>query len=331
MGSADESGSVTLIFYKLDSKWWREPFLNIVAAAAQFSKFTHVELAIGSDAGANGEMVNVCRVFNDVQGCELTARTGRNPQCAGLFRIQRPRMPSSTAAAPVRGDRVRPRASVHRYTYLQIGCSKAQELAMLRYARACVGKPFSGSAMARSIIFPRKTDGKSFFCAELVAAVLQHGGLIDRHSNPGAATPENLHQLYKTRATATANPYLLRQANVHAQITTASVIHRSGGAGGSGGSSGDVERRERRTDATNACMFTFKGLCEQRDARPAPRGASTSSSLAAAVLSPANSSRNAPTCGTVGGSNALHVIHAGQSASRQPVPLGLTLNSLSFG
>ena len=36
---------------------------------------------------------------------------------------------------------------------------------MLRFARSCVGKPFSGSAMARSLLWPRQTDNKSFFCA----------------------------------------------------------------------------------------------------------------------------------------------------------------------
>lgn len=30
-------------------------------------------------------------------------------------------------------------------------------------------------------------------------------------SNPGAATPESLHKLYKNQAAATANPYTLRQ------------------------------------------------------------------------------------------------------------------------
>ena len=30
-------------------------------------------------------------------------------------------------------------------------------------------------------------------------------------SNPGAATPESLHRLYKNQAAATANPYTLRQ------------------------------------------------------------------------------------------------------------------------
>ena len=80
----DDSGSVTLIFYKVGPKWWKEPVLNVIAAMAQMSSFTHVELAIGSDYGSNGEMSNVCRIFNDSVGAELTARTGRNPQCVNL-------------------------------------------------------------------------------------------------------------------------------------------------------------------------------------------------------------------------------------------------------
>ena len=60
---------------------------------------------------------------------------------------------------------------------------------MLAYARTLVGKPFSNAGMARSILFPRQTDGSSFFCAELVASVLKAGGLLSQSSNPGAATP----------------------------------------------------------------------------------------------------------------------------------------------
>lgn len=44
---ADAGGSVTLIFYKIGSEFWREPFLNLLAAAMQMSSFTHVEIAIG--------------------------------------------------------------------------------------------------------------------------------------------------------------------------------------------------------------------------------------------------------------------------------------------
>ena len=67
---SDAGSSVTLILYSIDPDWWRgtEPFLNLVAAAAQRSSFTHVELAIGEESGRTGEMVNVLRVFNDSTG-----------------------------------------------------------------------------------------------------------------------------------------------------------------------------------------------------------------------------------------------------------------------
>ena len=151
---------------------------------------------------------------------ELTQRTGRNPQ----------------------------------YSYLSIGCSKAAEERMLAYARTLVGRPFSNAGMVRSIIYPRQTDEKSFFCAgarlspfclhfvsilspfclhptnalragvdaptrvacaELVAAVLRVGGLLTQSSNPGSATPESLHRVFKNKAAVTANPYILRQFNAN--------------------------------------------------------------------------------------------------------------------
>lgn len=128
---ASDSGVVTLVFYKLNKRWWKEPALNVLAAAAQFSGFCHVELAIGSESGARGEMTNVSRVFNDEIGVELAARTGLNPQ----------------------------------YLYVQLGCSKRQEDRMLHFARSVVGMPFSNTAMARSVIWPRTSDYRSFFCA----------------------------------------------------------------------------------------------------------------------------------------------------------------------
>lgn len=48
----DSGSSVTLIYYRIGEKWWKEPFLNVVAAAAQMSTLTHVELAIGGHARA---------------------------------------------------------------------------------------------------------------------------------------------------------------------------------------------------------------------------------------------------------------------------------------
>ena len=64
----DDSGAVTLIFYSVGQRWWKEPALNLLAAVAQMSSFTHVEVAIGSDYGPKGEMCNVCRIFNDNVG-----------------------------------------------------------------------------------------------------------------------------------------------------------------------------------------------------------------------------------------------------------------------
>jgi len=186
---ADEGGSATLIFYKV-GRVMDESFLNLVAAAAQMSPFTHVELAIGNEHGSSGQMSNVCRVFNDDTGVELASRTGRNPQ----------------------------------YSYISLGCSKRNELRMLGYARQLVGKPFSPIGMARSIIYPRTTDGKSYFCAELVADVLKKGGLMHHSSNPGAATPETLHQMYKAKGACAANPYALRRFAGTANVQAAAAV-----------------------------------------------------------------------------------------------------------
>lgn len=74
----DGGSSVTLVFYRVGAQWYREPLLNIVAAAAQMSTFTHCEIAIGEEPGERGMMKNVCRVFNDkVLATPLTSRVGR--------------------------------------------------------------------------------------------------------------------------------------------------------------------------------------------------------------------------------------------------------------
>ena len=44
---ADAGSSVTLIFYRMQDKWWKEPWLNLVAATCQMSALTHVEIGIG--------------------------------------------------------------------------------------------------------------------------------------------------------------------------------------------------------------------------------------------------------------------------------------------
>ena len=61
---SDDGSCVTLIFYRINPKWWKEPALNLIAAAAQRSAYTHVEIAVGECAGQGGQMANVARVFN---------------------------------------------------------------------------------------------------------------------------------------------------------------------------------------------------------------------------------------------------------------------------
>ena len=202
---ADTGSSVTLIFYKIGDEWWKEPALNLLAAVAQMSSYCHCEIGIGESAGTQGQIKNVCRIYNDAVGVELTERTGRNPH----------------------------------NTYLSLGCSKAAEQRMLAFAKAQVGKPFSNAGMARSLIWPRRTSGESFFCAgknpeatppfnptpnphpltttlrfaELVASVLKVGGLLSQDSNAGAATPTSLYKMYARNAAVAANPYTLRAIN----------------------------------------------------------------------------------------------------------------------
>jgi hypothetical protein len=186
----DQPGSCTLVFYRLNSDWRKEPLLNLLAAYAQGSDFSHVEIAIGSDAGKGGEMTNVLRVFAG-ELVELVSRTGRNPS----------------------------------FSYVQLGCSKQQENRMLRHAQSLVGRPFSMMAMVRSVVFPRTTDGSSFFCAELVASALQAGGLLSGQSNPGAATPQSLHEVYAKRAAATANPFILAGGSPPASLSLQPRAH----------------------------------------------------------------------------------------------------------
>lgn len=65
--------------------------------------------------------------------------------------------------------------------------------------------------MARSVIWPRRSKGDSWFCAELVAAVLQAGNVIEAAYNPGEATPESLYRRFHGKFATAANPYVLNQ------------------------------------------------------------------------------------------------------------------------
>lgn len=69
---SDEGSCVTLIFYRINPKWWKEPALNLASAVCQMSNLTHCELSIGEETSNNGQtMKNVARVFNDSVGGTL--------------------------------------------------------------------------------------------------------------------------------------------------------------------------------------------------------------------------------------------------------------------
>jgi len=171
----NEGGACTLIFYRIGNIT-REPLLNLLAAGLQGSSICHCEIALGEPAD-DGAMTGVLRIFNDAVGVEYTSRTGRNPS----------------------------------YTYLSLGCSTSQLQAMRAFAQKSIGKPFSQWAMAVSLIAPRVTNHQSYFCAELVASCLQAGGLLNKDSNPAAATPSSLHALFARSAATEANPWRLKQ------------------------------------------------------------------------------------------------------------------------
>lgn len=180
----ESGGSVTLAFRRNEKRWRDEYLINLAAALVTGGDISHVELAIGNVPGSDGQqMSNVLRIYNDNVGVELCERTGKSPN----------------------------------YRYLQLGCTKEAEQRMLEFAKQQVGKPFSRWGMARSIIWPRKTTFKDFFCAELVAATLKVGNIMSRDSNPGAATPQSLYNMYESHATTTGNPCVLRGISMNAQ------------------------------------------------------------------------------------------------------------------
>ena len=78
---SDQGTSVTLIFYKISSDgWWKEPALNLIAAAAQFSTYTNGGLSIGEAPGTGGQMANVVRIYNDNAGV-----VSKRPRTISLF------------------------------------------------------------------------------------------------------------------------------------------------------------------------------------------------------------------------------------------------------
>ena len=83
------------------------------------------------------------------------------------------------------------------------------------------------------------------YCAELVAACLQVGGLMSPNSETGSATPSSLYKLYKNCGAVAANPCTLRRQFAGVSGTEAAIrmnllglksgAYKNKSTGGSGG------------------------------------------------------------------------------------------------
>jgi hypothetical protein len=125
--------------------------------------------------------------------------------------------------------------------------------------------------------------------------------LLDEISNPGAATPQGLYELYKSRATTTGNPYLLRQANCRSTLTTSSIGHQR--------------------YYTPPPLPQVGAFAARAQSAPPRRP------------DPPRLDFAAPTAGSVRSANgsSLRVLNAGAAhTTPQTPPLGLTLHSLTF-
>lgn len=150
-------------------------------------------------------------------------------------------------------------------------------------------------------------------CAELVAAILKEGGLLEANSNPGSATPETLHKIYQSRAAATANPYVLRDLNATTGLSfcntmgaAATQCHQRSGASTSAG--GTAEEREALLQhrsimapvpPPNRPMTTASALGERRRADSPPRGHFR-------VITHVGSGRPGASSGTVGAAASMY-------------------------
>lgn len=178
-------------------------------------------------------------------------------------------------------------------------------------------------------------------CAELVAAILREGGLLEASSNPGSATPETLHRLYQSRAAATANPYVLRDLSL---TTTGLSFSNTVGTGHAATASGAEEREALLAHSATTAPIppaASNRVIRWRDDSP-PRGHfRLVSSVAATRGAYADPQRGPASVLTGGGSSghtgrAVRAAAAAAAASEPPVRRGsrtglnLTLHSLDM-
>lgn len=90
---------------------------------------------------------------------------------------------------------------------------------------------------------------------------------MDQQSNPGSATPETLHRIYRDRAAVAANPFVLRDVQASHGITLSSTV---GGVFASVGAADDAAEREALLQS-RAILAPAVG-CNGSTRRPKPTG-----------------------------------------------------------
>jgi hypothetical protein len=100
---SDAGSSVTLIFYRMQDKWWKEPWLNLAAAACQMSALTHVEIGIGGRCQTLQNRHTLADAFLSATPCACAEHAGQGGQIANVCRVfstlARPRRPTASSRA----------------------------------------------------------------------------------------------------------------------------------------------------------------------------------------------------------------------------------------
>jgi len=99
------------------------------------------------------------------------------------------------------------------YTWVHLSVPYENAVLAANFADAQVGKPHDPRGIYWAMVWPRRIDYKSYYCVNLVAAVLQQAGLI-QGINPSYLLPDDLFHLLKDHPDriTSANPYVTAQA-----------------------------------------------------------------------------------------------------------------------
>jgi hypothetical protein len=105
------------------------------------------------------------------------------------------------------GVYLRPRGYHHLYSWAYVICDSEATLAVLQFAVQQRGRPFASGQMTRIATTPGPDDRRSYFCAKLTMACLEHLPLPDFHMNPvNKLTNDLIYELVSRKQNSTTKP-----------------------------------------------------------------------------------------------------------------------------